>query len=131
MSDLIDRQAAIKAIEDLQDCYNGFSDTYDKACIIGALEEVPSAQTEQQWIPVTERLPEEYKDVLVSVHFLGLDQKHKTGWNDHIKESWYVEVASHIDGNWTSYSDEYKVAKSRHIIVAWMPLPEPYEEEQK
>lgn len=46
MRDLIDRQAAIKAIEDLQDCYNGFSDTYDKACIIGALEEVPSAQPE-------------------------------------------------------------------------------------
>jgi len=44
MSELIERQAAIKAIEDLQDCYNGFSDTYDKACIIGALEEVPSAQ---------------------------------------------------------------------------------------
>jgi len=46
MDDLISRQAAIKAIEDLQDCYNGFSDTYDKACIIGALEEVPSAQPE-------------------------------------------------------------------------------------
>lgn len=42
--DTIYRQAAIKAIENLQDCYNGFSDTYDKACIIGALEEVPSAQ---------------------------------------------------------------------------------------
>lgn len=44
MSDLIDRKAAIKAIEDLQDCYNGFSDTYDKSCIIGVLEEVPSAE---------------------------------------------------------------------------------------
>lgn len=42
--DLISRQAAIKAIEDLQDCYNGFSDTYDKACIIGVLEEIPTAQ---------------------------------------------------------------------------------------
>lgn len=41
MSDLISRQAAIKAIEDLQDCHNGFSDTYDKACIIGVIEEVP------------------------------------------------------------------------------------------
>lgn len=46
MNDLIDRKAAIKAIENLSDCYNGFSDTYDKACIIGALEEVPSAQPE-------------------------------------------------------------------------------------
>lgn len=44
--DLISRKAAIKAIENLQDCYNGFSDTYDKACIIGVLEEVPSAQQE-------------------------------------------------------------------------------------
>ena len=42
MSDLISRRAAIKAIDDLQNCYNGYSDTYDKACIIGVLEEVPS-----------------------------------------------------------------------------------------
>ena len=48
MDDLISRKAAIKAIEDLQDCYNGFSDTYDKACIIGVLEEVPSAQPDLQ-----------------------------------------------------------------------------------
>jgi len=52
MDDLISRQAAIKAIENLQDCYNGFSDTYDKACIIGALEEVPSAQRTGRWIKV-------------------------------------------------------------------------------
>lgn len=42
MSDLISRQAAIKAIDDLPNCYNGYSDTYDKAYIIGVLEEVPS-----------------------------------------------------------------------------------------
>ena len=47
MSDLISRQNAIKTIEDLPNCYNGFSDTYDKACIIGTLEEVPSAQLER------------------------------------------------------------------------------------
>ena len=42
MSDLISRRAAIKAIEDLPNCYNGYSDTYDKAYIIGMLEEVPT-----------------------------------------------------------------------------------------
>lgn len=41
MSDLISRQAAIKAIDDLPNCYNGYSDTYDKAYIIGVLEELP------------------------------------------------------------------------------------------
>ena len=44
MSDLISRQAAIKVIMNLPDCPNGFSDTYDKDCIIGVLEEVPSAE---------------------------------------------------------------------------------------
>ena len=43
VGDTISRQAAIDAILDLHDCYNGFSDTYDKACIIGVLEELPSA----------------------------------------------------------------------------------------
>lgn len=56
MTDLISRQAAIKAIEDLQDCYNGFSDTYDKACIIGVIEEVPSIEPTKhgRWIDTTE-----------------------------------------------------------------------------
>ena len=42
MDDLISRRAAIKAIDDLPNCYNGYSDTYDKAFIIGVLEEVPT-----------------------------------------------------------------------------------------
>lgn len=45
--DLIDRRKAIKAVEGLQDCYNGFSDTYDKACIIGLLEELPDIDVEK------------------------------------------------------------------------------------
>ena len=47
MSDLISRQAAIGAINDLPDCPNGFSDTYDKSCIIGVLEQVPSAPSKR------------------------------------------------------------------------------------
>lgn len=43
MSDYISRQDAIKAICDLPNCNNGYSDTYDKAYIIGTLEEVQSA----------------------------------------------------------------------------------------
>lgn len=43
MSDLIERKDAIKAIEELPNAYNGWSDAYDKAYIIGALEEVPPA----------------------------------------------------------------------------------------
>lgn len=49
--DLISRQAAIKAIDDLPNCYNGYSDTYDKACIIGVLEELPPIEPKRgKWI---------------------------------------------------------------------------------
>lgn len=51
MSDLISRADAIDAIEELPNAYNGWSDAYDKAYIIGALEEVPSADRPQgEWI---------------------------------------------------------------------------------
>ena len=51
MSDLIKREDAIKAIEELPNAYNGWSDAYDKAYIIGALEEVPSADRPQgEWL---------------------------------------------------------------------------------
>lgn len=51
MSDLINRQDAINAIKDLPDAENGYSDTYDKACIIGVLEELPFAERKTgKWI---------------------------------------------------------------------------------
>ena len=50
MSDLIKREDAIKAIEELPNAYNGWSDAYDKAYIIGTLEEVSSAGRPQgEW----------------------------------------------------------------------------------
>ena len=81
---------------------------------------------EPHWIPVEQALPEEETNVLVTVHFLGLKQTHRNGWNDHIKESYYVEVASHINGEWSSASDEYKIAPKRHKVIAWCELPEPF-----
>ena len=41
--DTIYREDAIKAIEELPNAYNGWSDAYDKAYIISTLEEVPKA----------------------------------------------------------------------------------------
>lgn len=104
--------------------------SYEDAWALTCVDNAPTIEP-QKWIPVSERLPEEDKEVMVSVHFLGLDQKHPSGWNDHIKENYYVDVGIQIDGEWSSYSDEYKVARNRHIVVAWMPLPEPYRGDRK
>ena len=43
MSRYIDADHLKKSAEALQDCYNGYSDTYDKACIIGLIDEEPTA----------------------------------------------------------------------------------------
>ncbi len=70
-----------------------------------------------KWIPVTEALPEEDEEVLVTVRFDGTKD---------VKPSVYVETASQISGKWVSYSDEWKVSQNRHHVIAWMPLPEPW-----
>ncbi len=68
------------------------------------LSELPPAQPEQQWIPVTERLPRNMLYVLVTY-------KHEHG---------------PIDYGIARYSEtEHKWYTSRKVI-AWMPLPAPY-----
>lgn len=48
MARYIDADKLKKDVLNLQDCYNGFSDTYDKVCIIGVIDEQPSAQPERK-----------------------------------------------------------------------------------
>lgn len=101
MNDLISRQDAIDAIEklDIQEDMCVFEILSHIELVIGTL---PSAQ---QWIPCSERLPEENEVVLTKAQF-----------KDDVK----MAVSSRIDFNyWTGWG-------TREInIVAWMPLPEP------
>ena len=67
------------------------------------------------WIPVTERLPENEEQVLVVRKFLGVRT---------CPPQTYVEIAEYCYGDWVSYSDEYKIARSKHTDpLFWMPLP--------
>lgn len=75
-----------------------------------------------EWVSCNDRLPEEDENVLVCVHF--------DAPNQHPNVGWYVDMASQLDGHWVSYSDEYKIAKDLHKVVAWMPLPEPWRGEE-
>ena len=65
---------------------------------------------DQKWIPVSERLPNRHQRVLC--YF-----KYEPESPDIISENTYI-----CSGMWMSESDK---------VVAWMPLPEPFEGEQK
>ena len=85
---------------------------------------------EQRWIPVTERLPDEdyctgrgiqhSESVLVTVVHHAND------------DDVFVDMACTVDGKWQltyPFDDDPDIPKWCEII-AWMPLPEPYEGEQ-
>ena len=102
MDDLIRRQDMINAVMDLPDCENGYSDTYDKACIIGVIEDLPTAQ---QWIPCSEKLPIQSGWYLVTINWYG-----------------YLSCSiKHFIGK-----EFHRVNTETGDITAWMPLPEPY-----
>ena len=78
-----------------------------------AIEELSKKENTTQWIPVTERLPEKYVNVLC--HLRSLDRKSEYYSIDHLME----------DGQWWKAANSWK-----HEVTHWMPLPEPPKEEQ-
>ena len=107
MNDLISRQAAIDAIKDLEKWY--YATYHEKRpttmAVVDTLTNLPSAP---QWIPVTERLPE--KD---GIYIVCLDDGSVFEY-DYISKWW-------DDGAWQYCGKD---------VVAWLPLPDPYKEEE-
>ncbi|MFR2765487.1 MAG: DUF551 domain-containing protein [Clostridium sp.] len=74
---------------------------------------------ERRWIPVTERLPESGKYVLMSFENFTLPAIGQYEVNDEGDGAWYL-----------GDNDEGDTCCSVGLFVnAWMPLPEPYREE--
>lgn len=92
-------------------------------------EAIEQDEKENSWIPVSERLPEDEKEYLVTLEkvygtpekLYGIANYLKFGdagyWNE--KKYGYLE--------WDKYSDGHGGTKMYKVIV-WMPLPELYKE---
>lgn len=103
MSDLIERQDALDAVNDCGIC-------------IQKILDVPSAEPERKWIPVTDRLPKDNRQVLVyaqSTHFALAKYDEMMEPNGEWKKQWVTFDA------WKPY---YTIKN----VIAWMPLPEPW-----
>lgn len=72
-----------------------------------------------RWIPVSERLPEEDGQYLITVKYVHVD-----GYDDI-----YAENGEWMDGKWDTFC--FGHCGQVEAILAWMPLPEPYKAESE
>ena len=96
--DLIDRQAAIDRAVSIPMFGRDV-----KMVAVSEIKNLPSAQPEQRWIPVSERLPEKSGNYLTSTFY------HEV----------YCDYWNPYEGTWNRTEQ----------ILAWMSLPEPYRED--
>ena len=115
MSDLISRQDAINNIIEVYEyefpTASGAFDEFVTAIMPNILRNIPSAQPEQKWIPVTKALPENDDWVIVSIY----DDDGDTSWQ-YTTPGFYVPY-----GKCWIVDNEY--CKN---VIAWMQLPESY-----
>lgn len=113
------REEAIKALERAEGYIgihyvNGVEDPYINPCLLKAIDFAVAALREQEnrrWIPVTERLPEDNRNVLGCL---------KIGEESRIYPAFYAH------GVWWDCIFNTTTTNS---TTHWMPLPEPQKEE--
>ena len=108
------------AYESIDSCDTGRHEHYYGTGIIAVRKEdidaMPTIQPEPHWIPVTERLPKDGRQVLVyamSVHYALAKYDEMRDADGTYKKQWVTFDA------WKPY---YTIKD----VIAWMPLPEPY-----
>lgn len=103
--DCISREEAIKIFGEVHPL------DYNKQSYIANIQKLPSATPKTRWIPCSERLPEKDENVLTY----------------HRNESFDYQYVSWIDdysGKWAGF-----IGNLSDEVLAWMPLPSPWEGE--
>lgn len=130
MNDLISRQAAIDALQkEINKGIPPFDDVMGSIrCGVrlarNIIEDLPSAQPEQRWIPCNERMPDE--DYWTGANFQYSADVLMTVYNAEDEET-IIDYGHTANGSWYSDTTDGLVPPWWKVL-AWMPLPEPYKE---
>lgn len=95
---------------------------YSKEEVVGALDMAIQALEQQRWIPVSERLPEDGRTVLVWFEY------YRYGDYNRLFQTFGLSYA--YGGHWSEFVNGESGWKDLRII-AWMPLPQPYAESEE
>lgn len=141
---LIDADALWNALNDAGGTgaeHGSWADGWDKAIdeAICLVEKAPAVEPAQQWIPVTERLPENaaHLGAFCPRHMVMTKYGVTEGWYNPDKESWFIlfwfmteRLLEHeISFGSGDVPRMLKVPIHTGVVTAWMPLPKPYKEE--
>nr|DAG47709.1 MAG TPA: Protein of unknown function (DUF551) [Caudoviricetes sp.] len=109
---------------------NGWND-----CLFMFIDRIKKQPKVGEWIPVTERLPDEYDSVFAELY--ATDKWNSDLWRTRSKEvlvtieyengARTVKSSHTTDGKWWI---EKKTTLSKFKVIAWMPMPEPYKENE-
>ena len=100
--------------------------------------DAPEVKPEPKWIPVSDKLPEPLKAVIITwknhepqFYYSDIKNKPFTGVGIYYKDKWWW---------WSAYAEdmlaEYGDSKADRMdkaieVIAWIPLPEPYRAERR
>ena len=95
-----------------------------KLIALGRIDMLPPAQSEQQWIPIKEGPPKKEGDCLVQCKYLempfiawfGIDPRYPRGNNNCVQKFWCDDCEDDL--------------MPLDDVIAWMPLPKPYKEDE-
>ena len=126
--DSINRSALIDVMWDVFNQYCNDADRFDEyeteainrafKLLQSVIEKQPT--TNDSWIPCSERLPQENEPVDTVCEVVNVMMKSGTvtsGWCNRYIERWYV-LDEHCD---------YPLQQNYEDVIAWQPLPEPYQ----